>query len=156
MMSKLSEHLKERHLSDMKKPLNDKHFANNCFISGPLHSKKFQVSHSSCIRAMAMSNDESFIVVGGRYQGKENVVTCKTGDAFGIQSELKSTVVHFELFYEETYNIITCVAISPDNCRIFSGGYSERVLIHDIQRYKKYIRLYVPTNPLPEYLFIKF
>ena len=84
-MSNLSEHLKERHLSDMKKPLNDKRFANNCFISGPLHSKELKVSHSDVMHAIALSNDKSFIVVGGRYQGNDYVVKLKTGDAFGIQ-----------------------------------------------------------------------
>ena len=135
-MSKLSAHLKELHLSDMKKPLIDKRFANNCFISGPLHSKKFQVSHSDYMNAMVLSNDESFIVVGGRYQGNENVVTWKTSDAFGIQSELKSTVVHFGCSDLCQMKAIWCVAISPDNGRIFSGGFSKRVLIHDVQRFK--------------------
>ena len=135
-MSKIVKHILERDLSGTKKPSNDKRFANNCFISGPLHSKKFQVSHSGNISAMALSNDESFIVVGGAHQGKENVVTWKTSDACGIQSELKSTVVHCECSDLCQMKAIWCVAISPDNGRIFSGGFSKRVLIHDVQRYK--------------------
>ena len=84
---------------------------------------------------MAMSNDESVIVVGGRHQGNEQILMWKTADAFGIESELKpSAVVHSEQYDEEIDNTVTSVAISPDKGRIFSVWFSERILIHDNQR----------------------
>ena len=125
-MSKIVKHILERDLSGTKKPSNDKRFANNCFITGPLHLKAFQLSHSDFIRAMAMSNDESFIVVCGRHEGNEQILMWKTADAFGIESELKpSAVVHSEQHDYVIHNIISSVAISPDKGRIFSGSINE-------------------------------
>ena len=135
-MSKIVKHILQHDLSGTKKPSNDKRFANNCFITGPLHLKAFQLSHSDFIRAMAMSNDESFIVVCGRHEGNEQILMWKTADAFGIESELKpSAVVHSESEFDDViHNIISSVAISPDKARIFSGWSNERILIHDNQR----------------------
>jgi len=134
-MSKIVKHILERDLSDMKKPLNDKRFANNCFITGPLHPKAFQLSHSDFIGAMAMSNDESVIVVGGRHQGNQQILMWKTADAFGIESELKpSAVVHSEQYNDNGIPSFSTVAISPDKGRIFSGWFNKRILIHDNQR----------------------
>ena len=59
---------------------------------------------------MELSKDESFLVIGGAHQGKENVVTWKTGDVFGIESELKATVVHSDCHDENDIilNSIRC------------------------------------------------
>ena len=104
-MTNLLKHLIERDYSFMKKPLNDKRFANNCFKTGPLHPKILQLSHSTSIWAIELSKDESFLVIGGAHQEKENVVTWKIGDAFG---DLKSTVVHSDRYYDESANLISC------------------------------------------------
>ena len=120
-----------REYADSMKPLNDQRFANTRFKTGPLYSKEFMIPHPprlSYINCMELSHDETFfITVAHNY--KNNVLKLSIGDVFGTtQTELMPTVIHNTM-----EGFITCLAISPDDRRIFSGG-SKRVFIHDIQR----------------------
>ena len=131
-----------RDYADRMKPLNDKRFANNWFKKGQLQSKNFEVHNSGIFANLALSNDDSFVVTGGRYEGKESVLKLSIKQLFGIQSELMPTVVHSEA---QIYNVddskdndVRCVAISPDDHRMFSCSWSQRVFVHDIQRYGVY------------------
>ena len=130
-----------REYADSMKPLNDQRFANSRFKTGPLHSKEFNISHSSFIRCMELSHDETFFITGGDYKKKENVLKLSIGDVFGsTQTELKPTVIHSDKYNtEERTHLILCLAISPDDRRIFSSGCSTRVLVHDIQRYVGFV-----------------
>ena len=141
-MTNLVKHHKTREYADMKKPWDDKRFANSCFKSGRLYCKEFENKHSDMTNCMQLSHDESFFVTGGRYQDiNENVLKHSMGGLlFGIQTELKPMVIHNESYFYigEDHAVIMCVTISPDDRRIFSCGLRDRILIHDIQRYSDY------------------
>ena len=132
-MNNLSKFHNSREYADSMKPLNDKRFTNSRFKTGPLHSKEFKILHSSYINCMKLSHDETFFITGGHYEFKENVLKLSMGDVMGIKSELKSTVIHLAQ-NKNGYNLILCLAISPDDHRIFSSDLSQRILVHDIQR----------------------
>ena len=123
-----------------KRSLNDKRFANNWFKAGPLQSKKLKLTHSAIFANLALSNDESFVVTVGHYQGKESVLKWPMAEAFGIQSELKPTVVYSEVPYDEDDdddlddNCMQSVTISPDDRRILSSNWNKRVFVHDVER----------------------
>ena len=142
MQTNLLKFHRTRDYADRMKPLNDKRFANNWFKKGPLQSKNFVVHRSGIFANLALSNDESFVVTGGYYQGNESILKLSIKQLFGIQSELMPTVVHSEA---QIYNVddskdndVRCVAISPDDHRMFSCSWSQRVFVHDIQRYGVY------------------
>jgi hypothetical protein len=60
----------------------------------------------------------------------------KLHDHVAIQTKLQPTVIHSAQYSTvEDNNVIVCLAISPDDGRVFSCGCSQRVLVHDIQRY---------------------
>jgi len=105
-------------------------------------NKEFKISHSSFIRCMELSHDETFFIIGGDYEKKENVLKLSMGDLFGsTQTELNNpTVIHSDQYNTgERGHLILCLAISPDDRRIFSSGCSTRVLVHDIQRYVGFV-----------------
>lgn len=138
-MNNLLKFHNSREYADRMKPLNDKRFANNWFKKGSLQSKNFVVHGSGIYANLALSNDESFVVTGGYYQGNEIVLKLSIKQLFGIQSELMPTVLYSEA---QTYNVndnedndLRCVAISPDDRRMFSSSWSQRVFVHDIQTY---------------------
>ncbi len=122
-----------REYADSMKPLNDQRFTNTRFKTGPLHSKEFKISHSTGMLCMELSHVETFFITGG----KENVLKLPMSDVFGIQSELNPTLIHSTQYntVDERNDLILCLAISPDDRRIFSSGCKKRVLVHDIQRY---------------------
>ena len=137
-MTNLVKHYKSREWSKML-PLNDKRFANNCFTKGPLHCKEFGMSHPSYFYCMQLSNDESFVITGGCHKNllEEYVSMFSIGKLFGIQSEIKPTMIHTVdcNFWENEQICICSLAISPDDRRILSSSLGqERILIHDIQR----------------------
>ena len=70
-MNNLPKFHNSREYADSMKPLNDKRFANSRFKTGPLHSKKFKIKHSTGILCMELSNDETLFATGGYYDGKE-------------------------------------------------------------------------------------
>ena len=139
-MNNLLKFHNSREYADSMKPLNDKHFANRRFKTGLHHSKEFNISHSTGVYCMELSHDEAFFIIGGQHENKGDVLKMSMGDVFGIQTELKPTVImkntqsNNEQPVEDHSNWISCLAISPDDRRIFSGGWSPKVLIHDIQR----------------------
>ena len=141
-MNNLPKFHNSREYADRMKPLTDKRFANSWFKTGPFHSKEFNISHSGLINCMELSHDRTFFITGVRYQNKENVLKLSMGYVFGTtQTELMPTVIHntVECF-------ITCLAISPDDRRIFSGSWSENVLVCDIQRYVGFVGLQCLTG----------
>ena len=122
-----------REYADSMKSLNDQRFANSSFKTGPLHSKELKILHSTQTFCMELSNDETFFVTGGNYHGKENILKLSMGDIFGTtKTELNPTVIH-SAHYNNLDKIVG-LAISPDDLRVFSGGLSQRVLVHDIER----------------------
>ena len=143
-MANLLKFHNSREYADSMKPLNDKRFANSSFKTGPLHSKEFRISHQSDdLCRMELSDDETFFVIGGRYEGQKNVLKLSMlGDIFGTtRTELNPTVIHFSQYITEEQGINNCIlslAISPDDRRIISSGISGssgKILVHDIQRY---------------------
>ena len=121
-----------REYADSMKPLNDQRFANTRFKTGP-----DWILHLSYISCMELSHDETFFITGGSHDYKNNVLKLTIRDVYGTtKTELNTTVIHSAQYStdEEGFNSILCLAISPDDHRIFSGGSSRRVLIHDIQR----------------------
>ena len=126
-----------REYADRMKPLNDEHFANRRFKIGPLHSKEFKIPHSTGVNRMKLSHDEAFFITGAQQENKPTVLKLSMGDVFGIQTELKPTVImkNTQSSNEEDHvSYISCLAISPDDRRIFNGNSSPKVFIHDIQR----------------------
>ena len=57
-----------------KRSLKYKCFANTWFKEGPLQSQNFVVHNSEIFANLALSNNESFVVTGGRYECKESVL----------------------------------------------------------------------------------
>ena len=141
MQTNLLRYLSTRDYGATKRSVNDKRFANNWFKAGPLQSKELKVHHSDIFANLALSNDQSFVVTGGCYQSKESVLKWPMWEAFGIQSELKPTVVYREA---QTYNAdgdddnedndVRSVAISRNDRRIFSSNWNQRVFVHDVER----------------------
>ena len=136
-------YLSTRDYAATKRSLNDKRFANNWFKARPLQSKKLKLTHLPIFTNLALSNDESFVVTGGHYQDKESVLKGPMAEAFGIQSELKPTVVYSEAqtynaYDDDNYedNYVQSVAISPDDRRILSINinWNKCVFIHDVER----------------------
>ena len=86
---------------------------------------------------MELSHDETFFVTGGSHENKENILKLSMPDVFGTtKTELKPIVIHCnQNSTVEGCNFIKCLAISPDDRRIISGGFGGKVLVHDIQRY---------------------
>ena len=134
-MTNFLEFHNSREYADSLKPLNDQRFANSRFKTGPLQSKVFKISHSTDITCMELSHDETFFITGGYYDGKDNVLKLSMGDVMGIKSELKPTVIHYAHNEQNGFNSILCLAISPDDHRIFSSCFSRKILVHDIERY---------------------
>ena len=124
-----------REYADSMKPLNDQRFANSRFKTGPLQPKKFNISPSDEIFCIELSNAETVFITGGYYEEKEIVLKLSMRDVFGIQSELKPTVIHYAHNEQNGFNSILCLAISPDDHRIFSSCFSRKILVHDIERY---------------------
>ena len=65
------------------------------------------------------------------------------GDIFGTtKTELKPTdVIHYTQYNTlKRFNSIDCLALSPDDGRVFSSTKGETVLVHDIQRYFLFYR----------------
>jgi len=129
-----------REYADRMKPLNDEHFANTRFKTGPLHSKGFNIPQLSVgefpeVKCMKLSHDETFFITGGKHENKPTVVKLSMGDVFGIQTELKPSVIVKNPQSSNDYsNWSLCLAISPDDRRIFSGGWSPKVFINDAER----------------------
>jgi len=74
-MNNLLKFHNSREYVDSIKPLNDERFANSSLKTGPLHSKKFNISHSSEeILCMELSHDENFFVIGGHHHNNESVL----------------------------------------------------------------------------------
>ena len=142
MQTNLPKFHNSRDYADRNKPLFDKRFANNWFKKGPLQSKNFVVHCSEIFANLALSNDESFVVTGGLYQWEASVLKLSIGELFGIQNKVRPTVVHSAVPYNEDddeKNYVRCVAISPDDRRIFSGSWDQRVFVHDIQRFETHL-----------------
>jgi len=139
MQTNCLRYLSTRDYAATKRSLNDKRFANNWFKAGPLQSKELKPTHSAIFANLALSNDESFVVTGGLYQWEASVLKLSIGELFGIQNKVRPTVVHSAVPYNEDddeKNYVRCVAISPDDRRIFSGSWDQRVCVHDIQRFE--------------------
>ena len=140
-MTNVLKHHQQRAWTDEMRPLNDKRFIENCFETGQLVCKELEVTreHPHLLYSMELSKDETFFITGGDDQRNEKILMWSVKDLFGNQDEdgLKPTAVIQNAWYDtaEHANCILSVAISPDNCRVFGGGYSKRVLIYDLQRY---------------------
>ena len=120
-MNNLLKFHNSREYADRMKPLNDEHFANTRFKTGPLHSKEFNIPHSSGVKCMELSHDETFFFTGGEHENKPTVLKLSMGDVFRIQTELKPSVImkNTQSSNEEDYsNWIFGLAISPDDRRI--------------------------------------
>ena len=85
------------------------------------HCRELQ-GHTNSIWAMEFSGDGAFLISGGsdetvrlwslnQGRNEENSVVMKTKQKMGVR----------------------CLAFSPDNKRIFSGGEDKTILIHDTQ-----------------------
>ena len=148
-MNNLPKFHNSREYADSMKPLNDQRFAaNSRFKTGPLHSKEFNISHSTGILCMELSHNETFFITGGSHEKKENVLKLSMRDIFGTtKTELKPTdVIHYTQYNAlGRFNSIDCLALSPDNGRVFSSTKGESVLVHDIQRY---FLIYRPSHSL--------
>jgi WD40 repeat protein len=136
-MSNLLKHHQAREWADRMRPLDDKRFLNNCFGTG-LYSKIVKGQYSLTIQSLELSKDETFFITGGDHERKECVLMWSMDNVFTRvdQTELKPTVIlNARYDTDDSENCVLCVAISPDDCRVLSGGWSKRVLIYDIQRY---------------------
>ena len=81
------------------------------------------IGHTNSITAMEFSSDGSLIVSGG------NDKTVRLWNLSSTDEETQITAVHQMKTNHES--IVSCLAISPDSSRIFSGGIDSKVLIHD-------------------------
>lgn len=136
-MTFVLKHHQARDLAATKRSMNDKHFVNSWFKTGPLYTKQFEISQSCEYFSMALSNDETFFITGGDYANKVNVLKLSMGDVFGTGKKLEPTVIFNARHNNESEDgedATMCVAISPDDRRIFSSGTTNRIFIHDIQR----------------------
>ncbi len=69
------------------------------FKEGPLQPKNFVVHHSRIFASMVLSNDESFVVTGGYYQGETSVLKLSIGQMLvktTPDSEFFGTFWHFK------------------------------------------------------------
>jgi len=98
------------------------------------------MSHPSYFYCMQLSNDESFVITGGCQKNlqEEYVSMFSIGKLFGIQSEIKPTMIHTvdcNFLEDDDESGIFSLAISPDDRRILSCSLGqEQILIPDVQR----------------------
>ena len=100
-------------------------FASNCFSARRQQIKSLQMfrsreltGHFGAIYSMEFSDDGTFLVSGG---DDKTVLVWSLDQGGWISTEMKA----------KHENEVMCLAISPDNRRIFSGGYDKKVLVHD-------------------------
>ena len=132
-MNNLLKFHNSREYADRMKPLNDKRFANSSFKTGPLHSKEFKILHYlwNCHTTKLFSS------LVDPMRTRKIFLKLSMADVFGTtKTELKPIVIHCnQNSTVEGCNFIKCLAISPDDRRIITGGFGGKVLVHDIQRY---------------------
>ena len=108
-------------------PLLPNLFASNSFTAQRQQMESSQLfryqeltGHTEYIRAIEFSDDGTHLVSGGR----DNTVRLWSHD----EGRDEWNSIEMETKHEDN---VTCLAISPDNRRIFSGGLDKKVLIHD-------------------------
>ena len=102
-------------------------FSANCFsahrqqiVSSQLFRSQELTGHTGSIIAMEFSDDGTLLVAGGK---DKTVRLWYLNQGHGERNSTEMEAKH-ELN-------VTCLAFSPDNHRIFSGGLDKKVLIHD-------------------------
>jgi len=106
-------------------------FKENCFAAAASRrqSRFFQcrdiVGHTEGILAMEFSTDGSFIVSGCGDKTVRLWSLCNVPT-----EETQATAVHQTMRTKHKFRV-HCVAISPDSCRIFSGGMDSKIFVHD-------------------------
>ena len=103
------------------------HFSHNLFLDAShkwhsLHCRDL-LAHYDAVDAIEFSDDGMFFVSGGQ---DRRVLLWKIDDVFGSRKKPEPIVMNLE--HE---NSLFCLALSPDNDRIFSGGKERNVYIHD-------------------------
>ena len=102
-------------------------FAVNCFSarrrqveSSQLFRCRELTGHTGDIFSMKFSDDGSLLVSGGLDK------TVRLWSLNQGRDQWNSMVMEAKHSHQ-----VTCLAFSPDNCRIFSGGHDNKVFIHD-------------------------
>ena len=139
-MDNLLKYRQQRMWNSVKGFHVDQTFVNSWFKTGNLYSKQIDVVNASAIKAVTLSFDENYFVAGSWLN--ENVYTWSIGNIFGSEkNELKPTSICNVDHDDDQFASISCIAISTDNCRIYTGnndglisGSCSTVRIHDVPR----------------------
>ena len=103
----------------------------NCFAATRQHQSRFfkcrdLIGHTGSIFAMEFSTDGSYIVSGG---GDKTVRLWSLCDVDNEETQGTTPVHQMKTKHKKG---ICCVAISPDNSRIFSSGdFDSKLFVHD-------------------------
>ena len=105
-------------------------FRENCFAATRQHQSRFFKCHDligdTLIFAMKFSTDGSYIVSGGGDK------TVRLWSLYDIDNEETQGTTPVHEMKTKNKNGICCVAISPDNSRIFSSGdFDSKLFVHD-------------------------
>ena len=103
------------------------HFNHNLFVDAcqmwnSLYCKDL-VAHYDAVDAIDFSDDGMFFISGGQ---DRRVLLWKLSDVFGNKKKPDPTVM-----VTNHVNSLFCLAMGPDNDRIFSGGAERSVYVHD-------------------------
>ena len=103
-------------------------FKENCFAASRQQSRFFHcrdlVGHTGNITAMEFSTDESFIVSGGLDK------TVRLWSLCDVPNEKTQITAVHQMKTIEHESAVSCVAISLDSSRIFSGGFESKVFVY--------------------------
>ena len=106
-------------------------FKENCFAASRQQSRFFEfrdlIGHTDSIVAIEFSTDGSFIVSGS---ADKTVRLWSLSSNIPTEETRQTTTVH-QMKTIEHESAVSCVAISPDSSRIFSGGFDSKVFVHD-------------------------
>ena len=97
-----------------------------CHQSKSLYCRDL-LAHYGCVNALEFSDDGSLFVSGS---DDMRVLLWPISEALTS----RETPSPFLMEAEHSSNIF-CLAINPDNSRIYSGGNDQKIIIHDMHTY---------------------
>ena len=121
--------------------------------SRPLHCRSLNHDSSTgepatAINSVEFSNDGSLFVSGG--DDGSVVLWPINRDVQGKWKPTSTTIMK-----PKEHNYIVALAVSPDNQRVFSGGYGRKVFVHDINMYVQLIGLLYLCSILPVFMLTR-